>query len=163
MIGRGEDYQGNRRRIEVQILLASGQKIQGDVVVTGQRSFGQYLNAGPDFLEFIMMDGTTTWFARNQILQVWEHSIPKADQLDHAIRHTHDFNPYEILGVAPDADMKTIHSAYVSLARAYHPDRFSGVGLPAEMQTYVQEMSKRINAAYTELEYRHKHQMAETA
>lgn len=163
MIGKSEEYQGNKRRIEVQILLASGQKIQGDVVVTGQRTFGQYLNSGPDFLEFIMMDGTTTWFARHQILQVWEHSIPQAEQLKEAQKSKHDFDPFEILGVAQDADMKTIHRAYVSLARAYHPDRFSAVGLPAEIQSYVQDMSKRINAAYTELEYKTKTQTAQSA
>ena len=163
MLGNSGEYQGNKRQIEVQILLAGGQKLQGHLVITGQRGLGQYLNSGPDFLEFILLDGTTTWFARSQILQIWEHTIPKAEQLDRAAADTAGFNPYKILGVTPEADLKAIHKAYVSLARAYHPDRFSGIGLPKEIQSYVQDMSKRINAAYTELEFRAKSQQAKTA
>ncbi len=164
MIG-GRDYQGNKRAIEVQLQLKDGRLLHGEIMVTGQRGFGEYLNAGPDFLEFKRADGTLVWLSRDAIQQVWEFEIPQADQLETMMSKDRRFDPFEVLGVKPGASMREIHTAYVRLAKLYHPDRYSAVGLPKEMRDYVQDMSKRINAAYTELETMmklaaEKHQMA---
>ncbi len=53
-------------------------------------------------------------------------------------------NPYEILGVSPDADEETIKKAYRSLVKKYHPDKY--VNTP--MAEVASEKMKQINEAY---------------
>jgi curved DNA-binding protein len=49
-------------------------------------------------------------------------------------------NPYEVLGVARDADQDAIRKAYKDLARKYHPDRNKDAG--------AEDRFKEVNAAY---------------
>lgn len=53
-------------------------------------------------------------------------------------------NPYEVLGVSPDADEETIKKAYRTLAKKYHPDKY--VNTP--MAETASEKMKEINEAY---------------
>jgi len=48
-------------------------------------------------------------------------------------------NPYEVLGLSPDADTAVVRAAYRELAKKYHPDNKS---------TGSDEMMARINWAY---------------
>ena len=50
-------------------------------------------------------------------------------------------NPYEILGVKEDSDLKTIRNAYFNLLKKYHPD--------VNKDPNAEEMTKKINMAYT--------------
>lgn len=47
-------------------------------------------------------------------------------------------NPYEVLGVPPDAEMKEINQRYRQLARVFHPD----------MQNGDTSAMKKLNEAY---------------
>lgn len=57
-------------------------------------------------------------------------------------------NPYEVLGVSPDASDEEVKKAYRSLARKYHPDKYRDSDL-ADVAT---EKMKEINAAYEEIQ-----------
>jgi DnaJ-domain-containing protein 1 len=48
-----------------------------------------------------------------------------------------------------------VRQAYLSLAKAHHPDRFVNVELPIEVVNYLSVMARRINAAYRALEELH--------
>jgi DnaJ-class molecular chaperone len=50
---------------------------------------------------------------------------------------------YQILGVAPDANLKTIKTAYRKMAQQYHPDR--------QTEQSSEERMKQINEAYAVL------------
>ena len=53
-------------------------------------------------------------------------------------------NPYEVLGVSPDADEETIKKAYRELAKKYHPDRY----INNPLADLAAEKFKEINNAY---------------
>jgi DnaJ like chaperone protein len=60
-------------------------------------------------------------------------------------------NPYALLGVATTATRDDIKAAYRKLAKANHPDRFSGRGMPATAEVIAQSKMAAINAAYQRL------------
>lgn len=53
-------------------------------------------------------------------------------------------NPYEVLGVSPDADEETIKKAYRSLVKKYHPDKY----INNPLADLAAEKMKEINKAY---------------
>ena len=61
-------------------------------------------------------------------------------------------DPFEILGLAPDATPASIKKHYRQLVKELHPDIQIAAGVPKEMVRLATERLARINAAYTELE-----------
>ncbi len=57
-------------------------------------------------------------------------------------------NPYEVLGVSPNASDEEVKRAYRDLARKYHPDKYRDSDL-ADLAT---EKMKEVNAAYEEIQ-----------
>ncbi|MCZ6605750.1 MAG: TerB family tellurite resistance protein [Alphaproteobacteria bacterium] len=60
-------------------------------------------------------------------------------------------DPYQILGVARDADDKTIKAQHRKLVRENHPDRMIAQGLPEEFVSVANEKLAAINAAYDKI------------
>lgn len=60
-------------------------------------------------------------------------------------------DPYEILGVSPDATDTEVKNAYRALARKYHPDNYQSSPTLAKQ---AEEKMKEINAAYEEINKR---------
>ena len=54
-------------------------------------------------------------------------------------------NPYQVLGVSPNATDEEIKKAYRQLVKKYHPDRYAG---DPRAQEAASEKLKQINEAY---------------
>jgi DnaJ like chaperone protein len=64
-------------------------------------------------------------------------------------RHVPDaWDPYQVLGVRPEADLSEIRAARNALIKAHHPDRLAAAGLPDEMRRIAEERIQQINRAY---------------
>ena len=61
-------------------------------------------------------------------------------------------DPFEILGVASDANAAVIKKRYKDLAKELHPDKQIAAGVPKEMVRLATDRLARINAAYNELQ-----------
>ena len=57
-------------------------------------------------------------------------------------------DPYEVLGIAPDADDATLRSHYHKLVLENHPDRMMARGVPPEFVSLATKKVATINAAY---------------
>ncbi len=57
-------------------------------------------------------------------------------------------NPYEVLGVSPNASDDEIKKAYRSLVRKYHPDKYRD----SDLSDLANEKMKEVNAAYEEIQ-----------
>jgi DnaJ like chaperone protein len=74
----------------------------------------------------------------------WERVKASADADD-----GHD--PYEMLGVSPDADDGEVKSAYRKLVRENHPDRLVSQGMPQEFIDMANDKLAAINSAYEQI------------
>ncbi|MBN1957337.1 MAG: response regulator [Desulfuromonadales bacterium] len=66
-------------------------------------------------------------------------------------RRIMDSDYFEALGINRQSGSSEARKAYYRLAKEYHPDRFLGSGLSAEMSTKINEMFQYITQAYTVL------------
>ena len=57
-------------------------------------------------------------------------------------------NPYDVLGVPPNATDEEVKRAWRDLARKYHPDKYRD----SELADLAGEKMKEINAAYEEIQ-----------
>ena len=56
-------------------------------------------------------------------------------------------NPYEVLGISPNATNEEVKKAYRELAKKYHPDNYAD----SQMADLAEEKMKEINEAYDEI------------
>ncbi|SEN30873.1 DnaJ like chaperone protein [Loktanella fryxellensis] len=64
-------------------------------------------------------------------------------------------DPYDVLGVDPDADMATIRAAWRTQVRDTHPDRMLARGVPEEAVKLAEKRLVAINRAWEEITDRH--------
>ncbi len=61
-------------------------------------------------------------------------------------------DPFDVLGVSPDAPLEDIRAAYRALVRETHPDRMKARGVPEEAVKLAEVRLRQINAAWEEIE-----------
>ena len=57
-------------------------------------------------------------------------------------------NPYEVLGVSPNATDEEVKKAYRDLARKYHPDKYRD----SDLADLANDKMQEVNAAYEEIQ-----------
>jgi hypothetical protein len=151
MFEKDQDYtRVNRTPVSVSVTMTSGEVMRGYLNVPKTRSLMEELNRNEPFVEFDPYGGERMFIARTSIAAVRSLEVPTVQPLASTAK-LKDFDPFTILGVSLDASATEIRSAYVTLAKRYHPDRFAQIELPPEVASYMSSMLLRINIAYREL------------
>jgi hypothetical protein len=151
MFERGKIDSGVKDIVACELTLDDGSKLGGHLIVNVPRGLAEELNAAGGFLELETFDKERAFIAKSSVRSVKPRVLPKFDPLERRLKHADVFDPHAILGVPKGAARDAIRQAYHALAKAYHPDRLQGLGLPQEVLDYTTAMSKRINAAYSAL------------
>ena len=139
-------------RMPVVVITNDGETIQGSVRMTLSNKLSDAINGVEPFFDFVSAGGERFFIAKHTVRRIETFEAPRADQLGRREKTMTDFDPYQILGLAKGAPPAAIKQAYHKLARSYHPDRFAGIELPAEMHEYATAMLARINLAYRQLQ-----------
>ncbi len=143
----------NDIQVPVELLMRDGRRMLGKLVVSYGSQLIKQLNGSSRFIEFEDSDGTPKFVSKDSVVELIEQKAKKPPKLEPSKAMESD-NPYVVLGVAANAGHHTVRSAYVRLAKQYHPDQFSGVRLPPEVASYMTRMFERISTAYQTLSRR---------
>ncbi len=137
--------------IPVEIEYQSGASEPGKLNLPRGRTVMDALNGDGLFVEFEPYGGAPGYLSKSHIASIKPMHETQRPALV-ADRREADFDPHTILGVAPGCSWDDVRQAYLLLSKTYHPDRYAGVALPAEVKTYLDSMVRHINAAYGVLE-----------
>lgn len=136
----------------VEIELTDGNRLVGRVHSLQTRTLMEELNGTGAFVDFESLTGERALLGKARIVAVKSLSVPRGDHLSRSLRQIDAFDPHAVLGLTAGADRAAIKDAYHRKAKAYHPDRFTGVELPQEVADYLSAVTRRINVAYAALE-----------
>jgi hypothetical protein len=150
MFERGLSNSGEKAKVATLLTLSNGEKVMAQIALTAGGRILDTLNRAEPFIEIDQTDGSSRIIAKQMIASVAMIQAPKADELNKAQKSL-SFDPITILGLQPGASREEVRSAYLRQVKAYHPDRFTGLGLPREIEDYAASMLQRINAAYQAL------------
>jgi hypothetical protein len=108
------------------------------------------------YLKFRRLPGFLSWFMRTGTrsnprnhAQTSSHSEPKNKGSE-----SDPSDPYQVLGLKPDARPDEIRAAYRHAAQAYHPDKVAHLG--PELRELAQKKFVEIQKAYDTLMDKHK-------
>lgn len=146
------DNSAQQTTVPAELVLEGGEVLKGRFLISVSRNIFDVLNGDGHFIEFETYQGERSLIARSTIKSVKLVSVSSANQLKGRVRETEGFDPHQVLGVTAETAFDDVRAAYLRLSKIYHPDRFHGVDLPAEVRDYLAAMARRINAAYAALE-----------
>jgi len=134
-------FDQSSKTIEVSVRMLDGATLRGGLMQTQTASSLEgVLSKDTPFLEFISKDGQRKFILKNQIAPVLVN--PKDSRY---------IDAFTMLGVRKECTFDEAKVAYHRLAKQYHPDNYSGIDLPEEVQRYVTDMFRQINTAFTEV------------
>lgn len=139
----------NQVMVPAEITLADGEALKGKIAVPQSKGVSDHINGPAPFLEFEPYGGERTWIAKTALRQLKLVGIPAVPALGGT---TDSSDPYTVLKLGRNAPWEEVRSAYLRLAKTYHPDRYAGTELPAEVKDYMEANARRINSAYAALE-----------
>ena len=132
--------------------LTSGTRQVASIKLPLSGKLNEAMNNADHFLDVIAGDGQQQFIAKHAIEKAEVIDPPKAklNQQRRAADGNY-FDPHAVLGITSAATKDEMRQAYIVLVKAYHPDRFANMDLPAEMKDYAAAMQARINMAYDQL------------
>ena len=141
--------------VAVELVLDDGSIVTGKLMIATSRSVFDVLNGPALFVDFEPYEGERRFIAKASVKAVKLLAGAKPLNLAQKSRDLDGFDPHTTLGVKAGAEWEDVRTAYLTLAKAYHPDRFATVDLPPEVSAYLSGMLRRVNSAYSALEMAH--------
>ena len=144
-------FDQSAKTIEVSVRMLDGAVIRGSLL-QGQsaNSLEGVLSKETPFLEFVSKDGQRKFIAKHQIAYV-EPVEPLIKPILASQKDSRYTDAFSMLGVQKNCTFDEAKLAYHQLAKQYHPDNYSGMTLPSEVERYVTDMFRQINTAFTEV------------
>lgn len=148
----------NSDPIKVELFMTDGSRRTGVVLKPRDKTLRDIFNQGHErFIDFDCADYGETIVAKPSIMEIRPFDVKRSADQDTVSDFqkkpggVEKMDARTLLGLTADASDDEIRTAYIKRARAYHPDRFAEIDLPAEIRAYIDAMARRINAAYSEL------------
>lgn len=138
--------------VNVEIECHDGCTLSGRIAIPASRPLLDALNGQGCFIEFEPFEGERRLLAKSALRSIRLLRPPKAPRLDADAPDRSGFDPHAILEVTKGIDADGLRRAYLERSKAYHPDRFASVELPAEVTAYLETMARRVNMAYEALQ-----------
>lgn len=142
-------FHNNGKMIDVSIRMIDQAVIRGALMKGQNATIEAILSKDTPFLEFVSQQGQRKFIAKHQIAYVEpveplrKPELPKAD--------SRFMDAFTMLGVSKSCTLDEAKTAYHARAKVYHPDAYSGLHLPVEIDQYVNDMFRQINTAFTEV------------
>lgn len=139
--------------IAVEVTMADGSKVSGRAVLAPGKGVHKLLEGADTFIFVDGFDGEGAFLPKAEIrgLKVIQPARQQATSLN--IPDARHFDPHRVLGLEKGASFEEIRDAYHRLTKLYHPDLYASVALPREVKSYIDAMSKNLNAAFRALRY----------
>jgi hypothetical protein len=143
-------FGSSKIEIEVSLRMVDGGVVRGTLNPGLVSSLDSVLNKESPFLEFTSKEGQKRYISKNQIASVEPVEPLKKPKLGKG-KEGQFADGYELLGVKQGCSLDEARSAFHTKVKLYHPDKFSGIDLPPEVTSYMNEMFRQLNTAFTEL------------
>ena len=143
-------FNNSSKNIDVSIRMLDGAVIRGAILQGHASSLEGVLSKDTPFLEFVSKDGQRKFIAKHQIAYV-EPVEPLRKPVLVSPNDPRYVDCYGLLGLERGCNFDAAKEAYHRLAKQYHPDSYSGLALPSEVERYLTDMFRQINTAFTEV------------
>ncbi len=149
-------YERPRKAVRVRLVMAGKAAVEGHLMILQDETAVKALNGPDQFLIFETDQREKRFIAKTAI-----ESVSEVEELRPSGRKQDDSrvagrfasaDPHVLLGVPADASPEAVREAYHLLARDFHTDRLASLGLHRELTAYADEVLKRVNMAYGELQ-----------
>lgn len=141
----------NSTPVLAEVRLVDGTLLKGTILVQRDQTMKELFCGSEPFVEFECSVSGEMVVSKSSIATARTCKQISADQLDRRNKLLDKSDAFGVLKLPKTADRDKVREGYLALARAYHPDRYTGSELPPEVIEYLNAMTRRINAAYSEL------------
>ncbi len=143
----------NDTLVAVAITLADGRETAGRTPLPPNKGIHKLLDGDDVFIYLQTFDGDGVFVQKVDIRAVKVIQTGRAGAARLITPDARSFDPYAVLGLEKGASFSDIRDAYHTMTKAYHPDRYVGVALPSEVKAYMDDMARRVNAAFQALKH----------
>jgi hypothetical protein len=137
--------------VAVQIVFVDGSMVTGRAPLAPNKGVHQLLEGSETFLFLELFDGEAAFVPKAEIKALSLITPIRSQPLKVIPQDAGDFDPHRVLGVPSEAPWEDVKQAYHRLTKLYHPDKYASVDLPPEVKSYIDNMSKLVNASFRAL------------